>query len=35
MTKLHTLLKRVHREKMSLSPSKLKLFMGEAVFAAA
>ena len=35
MTKLHTLLECIHREKMSLSPSKLRLFMGEAVFAGA
>ena len=35
MTKLHTLLEHVFREKMSLSPSKLKLFMGEAIFAGA
>jgi hypothetical protein len=33
--KLRTLLERVRREKMSLSPSKLKLFMTEAVFAGA
>ena len=33
--KLQTLLDRVRREKMSLSPSKLKLFMTEAVFAGA
>ena len=33
--KLRTLLDRVRREKMSLSPSKLKLFMTEAVFAGA
>jgi hypothetical protein len=35
MTKLRTLLERVRREKMSLSPSKLRLFMTEAVFAGA
>jgi hypothetical protein len=35
MTKLRTLLDRVRREKMSLSPSKLKVFMTEAVFAGA
>ena len=35
MYKLRTLLERVCREKMSLSPSKLKLFMSEAVFAGA
>jgi hypothetical protein len=35
MGKLCTLLERVRREKMSLSPSKLKLFMTEAVFAGA
>ena len=35
MNKLRTLLTRVRREKMSLSPSKLKLFMTEAVFAGA
>ena len=35
MTKLRMLLDRVRREKMSLSPSKLKLFMTEAVFAGA
>ena len=35
MTKLHTLLECIHREKMSLSPSKLRLFMGEAVFTGA
>ena len=35
MKKLRTLLDRVRREKMSLSPSKLKLFMTEAVFAGA
>ena len=35
MMKLRTLLNRVRREKMSLSPSKLKLFMTEAVFAGA
>ena len=33
--KLRTLLDRVRKEKMSLSPSKLKLFMTEAVFAGA
>jgi Reverse transcriptase (RNA-dependent DNA polymerase) len=33
--KLRTLLDRVRRKKMSLSPSKLKLFMTEAVFAGA
>jgi hypothetical protein len=33
--KLRKLLERVRREKMSLSPSKLKLFMTEAVFAGA
>ena len=33
--KLHTLFDCVRREKMSLSPSKLKLFMTEAVFAGA
>ena len=32
MAKLLTLLECIHREKMSLSPSKLKLSMGEAVF---
>ena len=31
--KLRTLFDRVRREKMSLSPSKLRLFMTEAVFA--
>ena len=35
ITKLRALLDRVRREKMSLSPSKLKLFMTEAVFAGA
>ena len=35
ITKLHALLGRVWREKMLLSPSKLKLFMTEAVFAGA
>ena len=35
MKKLRTLLDRVRKEKMSLSPSKLKLFMTEAVFAGA
>jgi hypothetical protein len=35
MGKLRTLLERVRREKMSLSPSKLQLFMTEAVFAGA
>ena len=35
LKKLRTLLDRVRREKMSLSPSKLKLFMTEAVFAGA
>ena len=35
MMKLRTLLERVRREKMSLSPSKLRLFMTEAVFAGA
>jgi len=35
MGKLRTLLDRVRKEKMSLSPSKLKLFMTEAVFAGA
>src|SRR6202522_2692977 len=35
MMKLRTLLNRVRREKMSFSPSKLKLFMTEAVFAGA
>ena len=35
ITKLRTLLDRVRREKMSLSPSKLKVFMTEAVFAGA
>ena len=35
MKKLRELLDRVRREKMSLSPSKLKLFMTEAVFAGA
>ena len=35
MCKLRTLLEHVRREKMSLSPSKLKLFMSEAVFAGA
>ena len=35
ITKLRTLLDRVRQEKMSLSPSKLKLFMTEAVFAGA
>ena len=35
LRKLRTLLDRVRREKMSLSPSKLKLFMTEAVFAGA
>ena len=35
INKLKTLLERVRREKMSLSPSKLKLFMSEAVFAGA
>lgn len=33
--KLHALLDRVRKEKMSLSPSKLKLFMTEAMFAGA
>ena len=33
MSKLRTLLEHVCREKMSLSPSKLRLFMSEAVFA--
>ena len=33
--KLRTLLDRVRREKMSLSPSKFKVFMTEAVFAGA
>ena len=35
MSKLKILLERVHREKMSLSPSKLKLFMSKAVFSGA
>jgi hypothetical protein len=35
MEKLTSLLERVRREKMSLSPSKLQLFMTEAVFAGA
>ena len=35
MEKLRILLDRVRRERMSLSPSKLKLFMSEAVFAGA
>lgn len=35
MQKLTALLERVRREKMSLSPSKLRLFMTEAVFAGA
>ena len=35
LRKLRTLLDRVRREKMSLSPSKLKVFMTEAVFAGA
>ena len=35
MEKLKTLLERVRQEKMSLSPSKLQLFMTEAVFAGA
>ena len=35
LKKLHTLLERVRREKMSLSPSKFKVFMTEAVFAGA
>jgi hypothetical protein len=35
MEKLRTLLERVRREKMSLSPGKLRLFMTEAVFAGA
>jgi hypothetical protein len=35
MEKLETLLERVREEKMSLSPSKLRLFMTEAVFAGA
>ena len=35
MTKLKALLDHVHREKMSLSPSKLKVFMTEAVFVGA
>jgi hypothetical protein len=35
MGKLRALLERVRREKMSLSPSKLRLFMTEAVFAGA
>ena len=35
MDKLRTLLERVRREKMSLSPSKLRLFMTEAVFTGA
>ena len=35
MEKLEKLLERVRREKMSLSPSKLQLFMTEAVFAGA
>ena len=35
LKKLQTLLDRVRREKMSLSPSKLKVFMSEAVFAGA
>ena len=35
MEKLKTLLERVRQEKMSLSPSKLRLFMTEAVFAGA
>jgi hypothetical protein len=35
MAKLRELLERVRREKMSLSPSKLRLFMTEAVFAGA
>ena len=34
-TKLLTLLNRVQKEKMSLSPSKLRLFMMESVFAGA
>ena len=33
--KLHTLLDHVQREKMSLSPSKIKLFMTEAVYVGA
>ena len=33
MEKLRILLDRVRKEKMSLSPSKLRLFMTEAVFA--
>lgn len=35
MTKLPTLFEHVHKEKMSLSPGKLKLFMSKAVFAGA
>ena len=35
MTKICTLLERVRREKMSLFPSKLRLFMSEAVFTSA
>ena len=35
MAKLRILLERVRREKMSLSPSKLKLFMSEVVFTGA
>ena len=35
MTKLKALLDHVHREKMSLSPNKLKVFMTEVVFAGA
>ena len=35
MEKLRALLEQVRREKMSLSPSKLRLFMTEAVFAGA
>jgi hypothetical protein len=35
INKLRILLERVRREKMSLSPSKLRLFMSEAVFAGA
>ena len=35
MTKLHTLFEHVHKEKMSLFPSKLRVFMNEAVFAGA
>ena len=35
LKKLRMLLERVRREKMSLSPSKLKVFMMEAVFAGA